>query len=75
MVDIPSQSHLDGDRLGNGFYDSFDDLDCLIFIFHHCRTRTSLDDLVDRTAHIDIDEVTVRPLIQHFCRIDHRRDL
>ena len=54
---IPAGAHLDRDRDGHGADDGTDDFLCQGQVLHQGRAVAVLDDFLDGTAHIDIDDI------------------
>ena len=75
VLAVEAGTKLDRDR----FFHRLDDLfhQCLRIgrLPHQCTAGLCLDDLVDRTAHVDINDVAIALLIQQFCGIDHAFDV
>ena len=66
IVRVPAEPHLDRDRHLHRVHDLRDQIDgCPGRIAHHGRSAAAPDDLVDRAAHVDVDDrraVILNPL-------------
>ena len=57
VVGVDAGAHLDGDRYRHGLDHTLDDLDGQRFVAHQGGAGIDVADLLDRTAHVDVDDL------------------